>query len=146
MRTIACWLLTTMTILSACQRMPIQKNEQDLIAMELNRSKAIASHDSITLDKMYATEFKGVTATGFEVDKPTLMQVFKRDNPNTIFINDNHKARLIDKKTAILTGKLTAKDKSGKILAQSLFVHVLIWRDGRWQILHGQGTILPLNN
>ena len=146
MRTISLLVFVAAIIFSACQQMPIQKTQQDLITMELNRSKAIAGHDSVALDKMYANEFKGVTATGFQVDKFTLMQVFKRDNPNTIFINDGHKANLIDKKTAILTGKLTAKDQSGKILAQSLYVHVLVWRDRRWQILHGQGTMLPLNN
>lgn len=117
---------------------------RQLIDMELNRSKAIAAHDSATLDKMYAEEFNGVTALGFAVTKKDLMNVFRRDNPTVAFVNDQHKVKVLTPDVAILTGKLTGTEKaSGKIIAQSLFVHVLVKRDGRWQIVQGQGTMLP---
>jgi hypothetical protein len=112
--------------------------------MELNRSTAIAAHDTITLNGMYTDDFKGVTAIGFEVNKSLLMQVFKRDNPATIFSNTDQKVRLINKKTAILTGKLTGKEAtSGKIMHQSVYVHVLVKNKHGWQIVQGQGTMIP---
>ena len=121
------------------------KTADQLIQMELNRSKAIAAKDSLTLDKMYATEFTGVTALGFQVRKEDLMAVFKRDNPGWSFTNDNHMVTFISKDVATLTGRLTAIEKAtGKTVAQSLYIHVLAYRDGRWQIIQGQGTNLPL--
>ena len=108
--------------------------------MELNRSKAIAAHDTILLDKMYSDDFKGVTAIGFPVTKSILMEVFKRDNPDVIFTNSDHQVRILDKKTALLTGKLVGKTKDNKVVHESLYIHVLTKRNGRWQIVAGQGT------
>jgi hypothetical protein len=73
------------------------------------------------------------------------MQVFKRDNPSVIFTNTGHKVQILNKTTAILTGKLIGKDPAGNIIHQSLYIHILIWRDKRWQIIRGQGTTLPLD-
>ena len=45
--------------------------EQELITSEKKRSEAIARHDMGFLDKLYADDFRGVTAIGFELLKKT---------------------------------------------------------------------------
>lgn len=113
---------------------------KQLIQMELNRSKAIAAHDTITLNKMYADDFEGVTATGFPVTKAILLEVFKRDNPDVIFTNSDHEVKVINKKTAVLTGKLVGKTRDNTTVHESVYLHVLTKKNGRWQIIRGQGT------
>jgi len=126
-------------ILMSCNASKETTTKQ-LIDMELNRSKAIAAHDTILLDKIYSEDFKGVTAIGFPVTKSILMEVFKRDNPEVIFTNTDHQVRILDKKTALLTGKLVGKTKDNKVVHESLYIHVLTKRNGTWQIVAGQGT------
>jgi hypothetical protein len=125
--------------LHACKT-PEQAVRAQLIEMELNRSKAIAAHDTATLDQFYANDFRGVTAIGYRVTKSDLMQVFKRDNPNVIFTNSDHEVRILNKTTALLTGKLTGKTNDGKVIHESVYIHVLVKRNGKWQIVAGQGT------
>ena len=132
-------LACLMIALVGCKT-PEELLSKRLIEMELNRSKAIAAHDTITLDQMYTDDFTGVTAIGFPVTKPILMEVFKRDNPDVIFTNTDHHVRVLDKRTALLTGKLTGKTKDNKVVHESLYIHVLVKRNGRWQIIAGQGT------
>jgi ketosteroid isomerase-like protein len=114
--------------------------KRDLIDMELQRSKAIAAHDTSRLVKMYTDDFRGVTAIGYPVTKEILMEVFKRDNPDVVFTNTDHWVSVLNRKTAILTGKLTGKTKDGKVVHESLYIHVLVKEEGRWQIRAGQGT------
>lgn len=132
-------IFTTVIILAGC-KVSKETTTKQLIDMELDRSRAIAAHDTLTLDKMYSDVFKGVTAIGFPVTKDILMEVFKRDNPDVIFTNTGHQVNILDKKTALLTGKLIGKTKDNKIVHESLYIHVLIKRNGRWQIIAGQGT------
>jgi hypothetical protein len=120
--------------------------ERGLIRFEQERSAAIARHDTTVLRRMYAEEFRGVTATGFAVDRERLLGVFTRDDPTTVFTIDEMAARTIGSRpeAAILTGRLTTKRRAtGEIVAVSRFIHVYVWRDGRWQILAGQGTLVP---
>ena len=114
----------------------------ELIAIEKKRSEAIAAHDSEFLKKLYADDFRGVTAIGFEVDKETLMVVFTRDDPRTKFALDKLNARVFGD-SAIVTGRLVGKEtESGRIVHESLYIHVYQKRNGIWQIIAGQGTMI----
>lgn len=119
--------------------------ERALLQFEKTRSAAIARHDLDTLRRMYADEFRGVTATGYPVDRERLMEVFKRDDPSTVFTIDEIAVRILGqaRDTAVFSGRLTTKKRDGgEVLGQSRFIHVYVWRDSRWQILYGQGTRL----
>ena len=121
-------------------------SEKVLVEMELSRSKAIAQHDSAVLKNIYADDFTGLAAGGLVVNKNILMEVFRRHTNDLIFTNDDHHVRFVDKKTAVLTGRLTSKDFNHKVLGVSRYSHVLSYRDGRWQIVYGQGTVIPNSN
>jgi ketosteroid isomerase-like protein len=114
----------------------------ELIAIEKKRSEAIATNDLVYLKKLYADDFRGVTAIGYEVDKKTLMIVFGRDNPQTKFAIDQLKARVFGD-SAIVTGRLTGTDSAtGKTVHESLYMHIFQKRNDTWQIIAGQGTMI----
>ncbi len=112
------------------------------IALEKQRSAAIAAHDNAFLNNLYSDDFRGVTATGFQVDKATLMEVFKRDDPSTRFSLDQIEPRLYGD-TAIVVGRLTARNLEDEITSQSRYMHVYLHREGRWSLVAGQGTLIP---
>jgi ketosteroid isomerase-like protein len=120
--------------------------QRALLAFEQVRSAAIARHDTATLRTMYADEFRGVAANGLEVDRERLLGVFLLDDPASVFTIDEIAVRSLDRAgtTAVWTARLTTNGRGGEIVAQSRFVHVYVRRDGRWQILVGQGTALPV--
>lgn len=112
---------------------------QELLIIEQKRSAAIVKHDMDFLNKLYADDFRGVTASGYEVDKARLMEVFKLDDPNTKFTIDEMRARVFEN-TAVITGRLTGKTAAGALLSRSKFIHVYTRQNGQWRIIAGQGT------
>ncbi|HEX8250315.1 MAG TPA: DUF4440 domain-containing protein [Pyrinomonadaceae bacterium] len=112
---------------------------QELLVIEQKRSAAIVKHDMDFLNKLYADDFQGITATGYQVDKARLMEVFKLDDPNTKFTIDEMQARVFEN-TAVVTGRLTGKSAAGELISQSKFIHVYTRQNGQWRIIAGQGT------
>ena len=119
--------------------------ERALLRLEQARSAAIARHDTVALRLIYADEFRGVTATGFEVNRDRLLGVFTRDDPTTVFTIDELAVRSLGpgSGSAFLTGRLTTRRRTGELVGASRFFHLYVWRDERWQILAAQGTLLP---
>jgi hypothetical protein len=119
--------------------------ERALLRFEQERSAAIARHDITVLRRMYADEFRGITAAGIPVDRERLLWVFTRDDPSTIFTIDELAVQTLGSAgdTAVLTGRLTTiRRETGEVLVASRFIHVYALRDGRWQIVAAQGTAI----
>ena len=115
--------------------------ERAILRLEQARSAAIAAHDTATLRRIYAEEFRGVTGIGYPVDFARLLDVFSRDDPSTVFTIDEIAVRTLAEDVAMLTARLTTRRRdNGEVLAQSRFLHVYVLRDGRWQIVAAQGT------
>lgn len=122
----------------------LRSAERALLRFEQLRSAAIARHDTVVLRRMYADEFRGVTAAGFPVDRERLLGVFALDDPGTAFAIDQIAVRTLGpgNDSAMLTARLTARMRSGELVYESRFLHVYVWRDARWQILAAQGTLV----
>jgi ketosteroid isomerase-like protein len=112
----------------------------DLIAIEQARSKAIAAHDAAFLTDLYADDFSGVTSSGVEVDKATLMGVFARTDGRLAFSLEGLKSRPLDADTTLVSGVLVAKDASGVLVGRQRYLHVYEKRQGRWRLVGGQST------
>src|SRR2546430_17611749 len=65
----------------------------ELVAIERQRSEAIAKHDSSFLRNLYADEFRGVTAAGYVGGKAKLLDGFSRDNPQGKLKDDQVEVR-----------------------------------------------------
>ena len=125
-----------------------QTTKQNKVAQELRkteetRREAIKKGDFKTLDTIYADDFSGIAGNGQIITKEQLFAVFKRNNPEIVFETDEISVRVY-KKTAIFTGRLTAKTADGKTVSASRFTHFFVLRSGRWQCVYGQTTVLPL--
>jgi hypothetical protein len=132
---------TTFTLPDTLRLSPV---ERELLRFEQDRSAAIARHDTAQLRRMYAPEFTGVTATGFEVTVERLLGVFAQDDPTTVFAIDEIRVRQLSAvDAAVLSGRLTTRRRTGELVAQSRFLHVYERRGGRWIIVAAQGTLLP---
>jgi acetyl esterase/lipase/ketosteroid isomerase-like protein len=116
--------------------------EEALIELERRRSQAIWVTDLKTLDGIYADDFRGLLANGRFVNKAELFEVFKTQDPALRFTIEELDARVLGD-TAVTHGKFTGRTPQGEIVILSKFTHVLLWRDGRWQVVEGANTPLP---
>src|SRR5688572_32922199 len=97
MKQIALLFFTIFVSANLCGQPAQSLSPQDeLIAIEKKRSEAIAAHDSAYLTRLYADDFRGVTATGYEVNKERLMSVFQRDDPTVKFELSQLQARVFE--------------------------------------------------
>lgn len=120
--------------------------ERAIVRFEQARSAAIARHDTVALRRMYADEFRGVTARGLVVDRERLLGVFAQDDPSTSFAIDEMRVQALGagRDAAVLTARLiTLRRSDGAVLVTQRFTHAYAWRDGRWQIVAAQGTVVP---
>lgn len=114
-------------------------DEKLLLDLESQRIEAMAARNEAFLGNLYDDRFHGVTTDGSVVDKPKIMEHFKTNNPFVVFSIDEVKAT-VHGSTAIITGKLISKSKTGSIIGQSRFVHVYLKVNNQWKIIEGQGT------
>jgi hypothetical protein len=126
---------------SSAKNETANKDAEELLNIERKLSEAIAKHNTKFLDQLYAEDFRGLTSYGYETNKAKLMEVFKLDDSKIKYTIDDLLPRVF-KDTAIVTGRHTGKTAEGEIVSQSRFIHVYIKRDGRWQMVAGQGTFI----
>lgn len=134
-----CLLLITLAFQSQAQTSSAE--EKVLLDIERQRSEAIATGGNAFLNSVYHDQFRGVTAAGIVVDKKSLLEIFKSNNPDAVFSTDEMKATVYGY-AAVVTGKLISKSKEGSLLGQLRFMHIYIKRNGQWKIIEGQGTAI----
>jgi len=119
----------------------VAEQEKALVDLETQRSQAILKGDFQVLDRIYADDFRGLLANGKFVDKAGLFAMFKGQDPSLRFTVEDLNARVLGT-TAVTHGKITGRDPKGEIAVLSMFTHVYVWRDGRWQAVEGANTPL----
>lgn len=117
------------------------EQEKALVDLETQRSQAILTGDFKVLDRIYADDFRGLLANGKFVDKAGLFAMFKSQGSSLRFTVEELDARVLGT-TAVTHGKITGRDPKGEIVIFSMFTHVYVWRDGRWQAVEGANTPL----
>lgn len=111
--------------------------------LEVERSAAIARHDTAWLATVYAPDFRGVVANGRRVDRTELFRVFSFDNPAARFAIDELEVRDFGA-AATVTGRLRTLGPGGEVAGESRYLHVYVCRDGQWWMVAAEGTaVLP---
>jgi len=110
-----------------------------ILALEVERSAAIARHDTAWLATLYAPDFRGVVANGRRVDRPALFRVFSFDNPEARFTIDELEVRDFGGAVTV-TGRLRTLGPAGAVAAESRYLHVYVRRGGRWWMVAAEGT------
>ena len=112
-----------------------------ILALERERSAAIARHDTAWLANLYAPDFRGVVANGRRVDRDALFAVFSQDNPGARFTIDELEVRDLGAVVTV-TGRLRTLGPGGEVAGESRYLHVYIRRDLRWWIVAAEGTAI----
>lgn len=115
------------------------RTARHVLALERERSAAIARHDTAWLATLYAPDFRGVVANGRRVSRADLFRVFSFDNPEARFTIDELEVRDFGG-AATVTGRLRTLGAGGAVQAESRYLHVYLQRRGHWWIVAAEGT------
>jgi len=115
-----------------------------ILAMERDRSAAIARRDTAWLVNLYAPDFRGVAANGRRVDRDALFAVFMQDNPSARFAIDELEVRDFGS-TALVTGRLRTLGSGGQVVGESRYLHVYFRRELHWWLVAAEGTAVAAN-
>ena len=127
---------TTITLPDTAEYSPIARR---ILALELKRSAAIASHDTAWLATLYAPDFRGVPAGGQRVDRAALFRVFGRDAPELRFAIDELEVRDFGSSATVM-GRLRTTTRDGQPLGESRYLHVYVPREHHWWIVAAIGS------
>lgn len=110
-----------------------------ILALEVERSAAIARHDTTWLATLYAPDFQGVPANGRRVDQAALLRIFTGDDPDSRFLIDELTVRDFGAAATVM-GRLRATTLAGDVVAESRYLHVYVRRDEHWWIVAAVGS------
>lgn len=117
-------------------------DERAILTLERGRSAAIARSDTAWLANLYASDFHGVAGNGSRIVRADLFRIFGRDDPVSRFLIDElaiHSYGAV----ATVTGRLRTRAATGEVTAESRYLHVYVTREGRWQLVAAQATVVP---
>lgn len=144
-------LLSWAFAVKAAPRPPAPEHSPgEILQLEEKWLKALASGDAVTLQTILADEWQDNTSTGRAVTRKEFFDWLAANPPRRILgvtsQFDAQKVRLYGD-VAIATGALVREMNdipSGKKHVQhTLFTDVFVWRDGRWQAVASQETLVP---
>lgn len=69
------------------------------------------------------------------------MDIFKRNDPHVAFMTDEIHVRTFGE-AAVFTGRLVGRTAGGEVVSASRFTHMFVKREGRWQCVAGQATVI----
>jgi hypothetical protein len=116
-------------------------DEKVFLDFEHQLTAAIAEHKEDQLSNMFDVAYHGVTPAGKVVNKIEWLQLLKTNNPFVVFNTEDVKSTMHGA-VAVVTGKLVGKSKTGTVIGQSRFMHVLVKKDNQWKIIEEQSTIV----
>jgi len=117
------------------------KTADSLIQAEQTWAKALEHHDSATLGCLLADNFQDADPDGkLHTRAQTLASVpDRKPGVNKLSELDPH----VFGDAGYIRGLATLFDAEGKMKAQVRFTDIYVYRDGRWQAVAGQETLLP---
>ena len=118
------------------------KTEAALIELEQNWAAALSRKDADAVACLVADEFEDADVDGSLHSRSQMLQHVPQRKPGT-----NHLSELrahVEGNFGFTRGLATLVDASGKIVARVRFTDVFTYRDGRWQALAGQESLVIL--
>ncbi len=116
------------------------KTEGALIELEQNWAAALSRNDADAVACMLADEFEDADVDGSLHSRSQTLEHIPNKKPGT-----NHLSELrahVAGNSGFTRGLATLVDASGKVVARVRFTDVFTYRDGRWQALAGQESLL----
>jgi ketosteroid isomerase-like protein len=116
------------------------KLEREFREIEAERSRALKEADIPAIERFYADDFVGVSASGQIVRKRELVENIRRRGPQELtFTAEELEARLVGD-VALVLGRIVGRDASDAVVRDGRFLHVYARRDGEWKLVAAQAT------
>jgi ketosteroid isomerase-like protein len=116
------------------------KTEAVLIELEYNWAAALSRKDADTVGCMLSDEFEDVDVDGSLHNRRGTLDHIPNKKPGTNQLSEMHAH--VEGNLGFTRGLATLIDPSGNVKARVRFTDVFVYRDGRWQALAGQETLL----
>jgi ketosteroid isomerase-like protein len=116
------------------------KTEATLIELEQNWAAALSRKDADAVACMVADEFEDADVDGSLHTRTQMLAHIPQRKPGT-----NHLSEMrahVEGDSGFTRGLATLVDASGKVVARVRFTDVFTYRDGRWQAVAGQESLL----
>lgn len=116
------------------------KTEAALIELEQNWAAALSRKDADAVACLLANEFEDVDVDGSLHTRSQTLEHIPQRKPGV-----NHLSEMrahVEGNSGFTRGLATLVDASGKVVARVRFTDVFTYRDGRWQAIVGQESLL----
>jgi ketosteroid isomerase-like protein len=116
------------------------KTEATLIELEQNWAAALTRKDADAVACMVADEFEDADVDGSLHTRSQTLEHIPQRKPGV-----NHLSEMrahVEGSSGFTRGLATLVDASGKVVARVRFTDVFTYRDGRWQAVAGQESLL----
>jgi hypothetical protein len=117
------------------------KDGSALVHIEQTWASTLEKKDDATLGCLLAEEFQDVDPQGNISDRATTLAKAADHRPTHNELSELTPRVYGD--FGYIRGLATATDAQGKIMARVRFTDVYVYRDGRWQAVAGQESMLP---
>lgn len=116
------------------------KTKAALIELEQNWAAALSRHDADTVACMVAGEFEEADVDGSLHTRAQMLEHIPRRKPGSNRLTEMHAH--VEGDFGFMRGLNEVLDASGKVVARVRFTDVFAYRDGRWQALAAQETLV----
>jgi Domain of unknown function (DUF4440) len=116
------------------------KSEATLIQIEERWAAALSHKDADTVGCMLAEEFEDVDVDGSLHTRSQTLEHIPNKKRGTNQLSEMR--AFVEGNLGFTRGLATLVDAAGKVVARVRFTDVFIYRDGRWQALAGQESLL----
>jgi len=119
----------------------INKTKEEIKSLLQQLNEARLKHDRSALEKIYALEFVNVHSAGFIDDRETTInEILTTDSIRALPIPILDRLMIYDNVAVLRTLSNTAANTVNANRLSGIYIYAK--RDGRWQIVHAQGTPL----
>jgi len=132
-------LLSTPAIANVCPKNQPQ-TEAALLELEQDWAQALSRHDANTVACMVADEFEDADVDGSLHTRTQMLAHIPLRKPGSNHLTEMHAH--VEGSFGFVRGLNEVLDPSGKLVARVRFTDIFTYRDGRWQALAGQETLV----
>ncbi len=132
-------LLAVLAVANVCPKNQ-PKTEAALFELEQNWAQALGRHDADTVACMVADEFEDADVDGSLHTRSQMLAHIPRRKPGSNRLTEMRAH--VEGSFGFVRGLNKILDPSGKVAARVRFTDIFTYREGRWQALAGQETLL----
>jgi ketosteroid isomerase-like protein len=108
--------------------------------IEAERSRALKEADLPAIERLYAEDFVGISASGEVIRKQELVENVRRRGPQDLtFTAEEIEARQVGEVVLVL-GRILGRDASAAVVREGRFLHVYARREDQWKLVAATAT------